>query len=128
MGCSTHKPLIFYNYIFFSPKILAGFGDFSYLCSAYKMIVVYPEGRTSDAQLIWPGIFYAIRVVTRNILLRLPSRKIKLALRVEPSSCKQRVVQPFSVHRAGRFPVAYKMMQYATVNIAVRGFCTDRAA
>ena len=45
---------------------------------AYKTIVDYPAERTSDAQLLQPGIFYAIRVVTRNIPLRLPSRKIEL--------------------------------------------------
>jgi len=43
--------------------------------TANKTMVIHPSGRTSDAQLSQPGIFYAIRVATRNIHLRLPSRK-----------------------------------------------------
>lgn len=84
---------------------------------AYKIMVDHSLGRTSDAQLSQPGIFYAIRVVTRNIPLRLPSRKIKLALRVEPLSCKQRGVQPFLCLCASAVRwQAYKIVQYATNN------------
>ena len=80
---------------------------------AYKIMVDHSLGRTSDAQLSQPGIFYAIRVVTRNIPLRLPSRKIKLALRVEPLSCKQRGVQPFLCLCASAVRwQAYKIVQY----------------
>ena len=58
-----------------------------------KMIVVYPVGRPSDAQLYKAGHFLCQHELFHNI--RLPSRKIKLAIRVEPSSFNQREVQPF---------------------------------
>ena len=101
--------------ITFLQKSLQVSGFLRTFALGYKTMVVHPSGRTSDAQLSQPGIFYAIRVVTRNIPLRLPSRKIKLALRVEPSSCNQRGVQPFLCLCASAVRWhGYKTMHYAT--------------
>ena len=88
-------------------------------------MVIHPVGRTSDAQLLSRAFFYAIRVVTRNILLRLPSREQNCPSG-ESSFFKQRDVQPFLCHRAGAvLRLAYRMMQYATDNSDWAGSALD---
>ena len=110
------------------PEFLWRFGIFSYLCSAYKTVVVHSSGRTSDAQLVKPGIFYAIRVVTRNIHLRLHSRKTELPSG-ESLFCKQRELQPFlCLLASGVRWHAYKTVRYATVNFSVRWVCRPGSA
>ena len=100
--------------ITFLQKSLQVSGFLRTFALAYKTMVVHPSGRTSDAQLSQPGIFYAIRVVTRNIPLRLPSRKTELPSG-ESSFCKQRGVQPFLCLCASAVRWhAYKTMHYAT--------------
>ena len=76
--CLYAKKLFLPQNITFLLKSLQVSGFLRTFAIAYKTIVDYPAERTSDAQLSQPGIFYAIRVVTRNIPLRLPSRKIEL--------------------------------------------------
>lgn len=84
--------------------------------NGYKTVVDHSAGRTSDAQLHQPGIFfYAIRVTTR-ILQRLPFRKIELPSG-ESLSYNQRDVQPFLCTPCrGGTSVGYKTVQYATDN------------
>ena len=76
--CLYAKKLFLPRNITFLQKSLQVSGFLRTFATANKTMVVHPSGRTSDAQLSQPGIFYAIRVVTRNILLRLPSRKTEL--------------------------------------------------